>query len=232
MESLLAMIRGAFGDESATLIANWMAARSRIAEDWLLESGAEQYVLLGAGLDSFAWRAPEGLRVFEVDHPASQRWKQARLEAMALNAPSCLTWVPVDFETESFGERLEQSGLDRSRPTFVSWLGVTPYLTSEAIADALIQIEGSTLAVTYLPPANEWDPETKRMTEVFLPIAASGGETIISLFTSGDFARMLKDSGFEPVDEVRPSDIGVRYGVRAVTNGDERIVLARPKLRS
>lgn len=227
IETLLATIRGAFGADAAELIANWMAARSRIAEDWLIASGAEQYVVLGAGLDSFAWRAPDGIRVFEVDHPASQSWKKSRLEAMGLEVPPCLTWVPVDFETESFGDRLEHAGLDRSRATFVSWLGVTPYLSIAAIAGALAEMAGMTLAVTYAPADDEWNAETQRVSEILKAIVAAGGEAIISLFSSARFSQLLADAGFEVADEVRPQDIESRYGVRAATTLDERIVLAR-----
>lgn len=227
VEPLVATIRAMFGD-ATDLIANWITARSRIAEDWLLDSGAHQYVVLGAGLDSFAWRAPDGIRVFEVDHPASQQWKLSRIDAMTLSTPDCLTWVPVDFEKDAIGERLEQAGLDRSAPTFVSWLGVIPYLSADAIAGTLGQLGAVTLAVTYAPPKDEWTPEAAAVSEIFLPLAAASGETIISLFTADEFARILGTADLEVVAEVRASDVEPRFGIPAVANVEERIVLARP----
>jgi len=228
IEPLLTTVRGAFGDSAIESISNWIAARSRISEDWLRASKAEQYVVLGAGLDSFAWRASEEIRVFEVDHPASQRWKQTRLEAMGLKAPDCLTWVPVDFERDSIGKQLEQAGLDASGSTFVNWLGVTSYLTADAITATLAQFGSATLAVTYTPPATEWDEATTQVSEIFSAIAAASGESIVSLLTRDEFAGLLAQAGLRPVEEVRASDVEPRYGVPAVANVGERIVLAVP----
>src|SRR5690348_6805530 len=124
-----------FGD-SAPLLATWLAARSRFTEDWLARSGAVQYVILGPGLDSVPWRQTGKLRVFEVDHPATQDWKRSRLDAIGIAAPPELVWAPVDFEAESLAAGLDRSGL-RAGETFVSWLGVTPYLSLDAIRATL-----------------------------------------------------------------------------------------------
>src|SRR5271170_3182658 len=111
----------------------FLVARSRYAEDNLsraVAAGVGQYVLLGAGLDTFAYRNPHaGLRVFEVDHPATQQWKREQLEAAGIAIPAALTFVPVDFERQTLAEGLGQAGLDLSAAAFFSWLGVTPYLT-------------------------------------------------------------------------------------------------------
>ena len=101
---------------------------------------SRQYVILGAGLDTFAYRNPytqARLRVFEVDHPTTQSWKRARLEEAGISVPASLTFVPVDFETQTMADGLRQATFDHGEPAFFSWLGVTPYLTGEAIASTL-----------------------------------------------------------------------------------------------
>jgi methyltransferase (TIGR00027 family) len=119
----------------------FMAARSRYAEDELaraVASGVRQYVVLGAGLDTFAYRNPhDGLRVFEVDHPATQAWKRERLQAAGIAVPSSLTFVPIDFERQTLADGLERAGFDHRIAAFFSWLGVTPYLTREACMSTL-----------------------------------------------------------------------------------------------
>src|ERR1700678_242729 len=114
----------------------FMAVRSRYAEDELARAvaqGVSQYVVLGAGLDTFAYRnSHPGLRVFEVDHPATQAWKREQLEAAEIPLPSSLAFVPVDFERRSLEAGIKESGFDVNAPAFFSWLGVTPYLTHDA----------------------------------------------------------------------------------------------------
>ncbi len=100
--------------------------------------GVGQYVLLGAGLDTFAYRAiRQGLRVFEVDHPATQAWKRARLSEVRIATPDWVTYAPVDFERENIKDGLARAGFDLSRPAMFAWLGVTPYLTREAVMATL-----------------------------------------------------------------------------------------------
>src|ERR1700732_4681149 len=129
----------------------FMAARSRYAEDELaraVANGATQYVVLGAGLDTFAYRNPHpGLRVFEVDHPATQAWKREQLQAAGIMIPPSLTFVPIDFEQQTLPAGLRQSGFDASAAAFFSWLGVTPYLTRE---DCMITVR----FIAKLPPGS------------------------------------------------------------------------------
>src|ERR1700722_14890047 len=112
-----------------------IAARSRFGEQSLeaaVARGVRQYVLLGAGLDTFAHRNPfadVGLRVFEVDHPATQGWKRARLAEAGLASPASLTFAPVDFERQTLADGLAAAGFDAAKPPFFAWLGVTVYLT-------------------------------------------------------------------------------------------------------
>jgi methyltransferase (TIGR00027 family) len=114
----------------------FLSSRSRFAEDELAQAvanGVTQYVVLGAGLDTFAYRNPHpNLRIFEVDHPASQIWKQELLAKTRIAIPPSLTFVPVNFEQQTLADGLQQSGFNRSLPAFFSWLGVTMYLTRES----------------------------------------------------------------------------------------------------
>ena len=119
----------------------FMAARSRYAEDHLaaaVTAGLEQYVVLGAGLDTFAYRNPfTGLRVFEVDFPATQEWKRELLRQAAIPLPAGLTFVPLDFEHKTLATGLAENGFNTKMPAFFSWLGVVPYLTLEAFRATL-----------------------------------------------------------------------------------------------
>lgn len=119
----------------------FLVARSRYAEDTLartVQQGIMQYVLLGAGLDTFAHRNPyPHLRVFEVDHPATQQWKRELLETGSLPTPANLTYVPVDFERDSLPQQLHSAGFDPQAPAFFAWLGVVPYLTIEAFRSTI-----------------------------------------------------------------------------------------------
>jgi methyltransferase (TIGR00027 family) len=119
----------------------FMVARSRYAEDKLAAAaanGVRQYVVLGAGLDTFAYRNPfRHVRVFEVDHPATQAWKRERLQTAGIAIPNELSFVAVDFERQKLDEELAAAGFAMSEPAFFSWLGVTPYLSREAFQGTL-----------------------------------------------------------------------------------------------
>lgn len=221
-EDLLAGLLIAFG-AAADPFFTWIAARSRIAEDWLAGSGAAQYVILGAGLDSFAWRHPVGVRVFEVDHPATQVWKRARLDALVLAVPSELVWLPVDFETQSLADQLA-SGCLSPAPTFVSWLGVVPYLSLEAIAETLRGLPPCSLAVSYVTPERTWEGAGREIGQRIEAMVSEHGEPQRSLFTRDQLASVLIDGGFRVVEDVGPEDVQVRYGLPAV--GNERIAVA------
>src|SRR6516165_8370339 len=117
-----------------------VCTRSRYAEDRLAAGAFAQYVILGAGLDSFAWRRPDllrSLRVFEVDHPASQAWKLERVRDLALPLSDSQVFVPVDFEAEPLQDALRTAGFDWGQPALFSWTGVAPYLTAQAITSTL-----------------------------------------------------------------------------------------------
>ncbi|MCZ7617114.1 MAG: class I SAM-dependent methyltransferase [Myxococcota bacterium] len=182
--------------------AAWVL-RSRYAEDRLAEArarGVEQYVVLGAGLDTFAYRtagAFDGLRVFEVDTPESQSWKRGRLERAGIEIPASCEFVPCNFETQSLAEAFAGSTLDPSRPAFVSWLAVTMYLQREAIEKTLRWIAGlgprTELVLTYCVP------EARAAGGV--QFADQMGARFLSFFSMSEMERFLRETGFE---ETRP----------------------------
>jgi methyltransferase (TIGR00027 family) len=152
--------------------------RSRFTENQLALAaarGTAQYVILGAGLDSFACRSELAgrLRVFEVDHPATQQRKRALMAAAGLAEPPTLTWVPVDFETDELIAALTAAGLDPAAPAFVSWLGVTMYLTAEAIGATLASLSrlapGSELVTDYMLTADLRDADGVAYADLVMP---------------------------------------------------------------
>jgi methyltransferase (TIGR00027 family) len=185
-----------------------VAVRSRYAEDRLAAAvahGVRQYVLLGAGLDTFAFRNPHtALGVFEVDHPATQAWKRERLAAAGIAIPHSLTFAPVDFERETLAEGLRRAGFDRAAPAFFSWLGVTVYLTREAIMETLRFVAssapGSEIVLTYVVSDS---PLGERTAEL--------GEPWITFFDPQSIARDLGALGFVDVEDLDADETNRRY---------------------
>jgi methyltransferase (TIGR00027 family) len=189
--------------------------RSRFTEDQLALAaarGTAQYVILGAGLDSFACRSELAgrLRVFEVDHPATQQRKRALLAAAGLAEPPTLTWVPVDFETDELIAALTAAGLDPAAPAFVSWLGVTMYLTAEAIGATLASLSrlapGSELVTDYMLTADLRDADGVAYADLVMPDSERRGEPWLSFFTPEQMSGLLTRHGFTGVRDVRQRD--------------------------
>jgi len=189
--------------------------RSRFTEDQLALAaarGTAQYVILGAGLDSFACRSELAgrLRVFEVDHPATQQRKRALLAAARLAEPPTLTWVPVDFETGELIAALTAAGLDPAAPAFVSWLGVTMYLTAEAIGATLASLSrlapGSELVADYMLTADLRDADGAAYVDLVMPDSERRGEPWLSFFTPEQMTGLLTRHGFTGVRDVRQRD--------------------------
>jgi methyltransferase (TIGR00027 family) len=192
-----------------------MTTRSRYTEERLAEAvdrGIRQYVLLGAGLDSFAYRSSlaQGLCVFEVDHPATQAWKRHRLAAAGVPEPRQVAFVAVDLRTDSLLERLINAGFDLSRPAFVAWLGVTQYLTNEAIGATLDVIgglcPGTELVMEYLLPADMRDEGGQALADFFMPRAAGLGEPWLTFLTPTDVAATLAARAMLVIDDVGRRD--------------------------
>lgn len=218
-----------------------MVARSRFVEDELssaVAAGVRQYVLLGAGLDTFAYRNPypdTHLRVFEVDHAGTQRWKQHLLAEAGIRIPSSLTFVPLDFERDDLGGALAQAGFRTDQPACVSWMGVTMYLTTGAVMQTLRTMAGfaagSCVCFDYCVPAEMLDPIERLIVEVVGRRAAAAGEAWLSAFDPAQLRIQLLESGFSSADSATPDDLNTRYFARRRdglrSGGAVRIMCAR-----
>lgn len=199
----------------------FVAARSRCAEDELALAvlrGVRQYVILGAGLDTFAYRNPHPqgvLHVFEVDHPTTQTWKRTRMDEVGIALPDNLTFAPVDFETQTIEEGLRAAGYDPGKCTFFSWLGVTEYLTIEAVMATLRFIAsalmGSEIVFDYMLSPSLLTPAQRSRFDAFAQRVASAGEPWQAFFDPGLLIRDLRAMGFGYVEDNGPEEINARY---------------------
>jgi len=218
-----------------------IVARARFIEDLVVEQagrGLSQYVILGAGLDSFAQRRPEiasHLKVFEVDQPVPQAWKRQRLIELGFGVPDWLRFVPVDFEAGgSWREGLVTAGFDDSKPAIVVSTGVSMYLTKEANAATLREVAalapGSTLAMTFLLPLELADPEVRPGLEMAEKGARASGTPFISFFTPPEIQSLAREAGFKDARHVSAADLTRRYfagrtdGLRPPSNAEELLV--------
>lgn len=216
-------------------------ARARFVEDLVEErvgAGVDQYVILGAGLDTFALRRPElasRMTVFEIDQPGPQAWKRDRLVASKLDVPPHLRWVPVDFEAgDDWGERLRIAGFDPSRPAVVASTGVSMYLTHEAITATLRAIAswspGSTLVMSFMLPIEMADPSVRPGIERAAEGARAAGTPFVSFFRPEEMLSLARDAGFRRVEHVSAETLAVRYfsgrsdGLRPPANSEELLV--------
>lgn len=197
----------------------FIVARSRYAEDQLARAvsrGAKQYVILGAGLDTFAYRNPfPDLRVFEVDHPATQAWKRERLKPAGIASPDSVTFVPVDFERETLAHGLEQAGFVATQPAFFSWLGVTPYLATETVLATLrwliaICAENG-VVFDYAVPRSKLDPSYWPGFDALASRVAAVGEPFVGFLDPAELARGLKLMGFAHIEDLGATEINARY---------------------
>ena len=217
-----------------------LVLRSRHAEDALSRAwreGVRQCVILGAGLDTFGLRNPHrGLRVLEVDHPSTQAWKRAQLAEHGLAPPSGLGFVPVDFETQSLAGELRAAGLRPASPTFFSWLGVSMYLTREAVMHTLAYVArdcapGSRIVFDYLVAESGLDPQEREARARIARMVAIAGEPWVSAFEPRALADDLARLGFRQVEDLDAPTANRRYfanrddGFSVV--GSSRVILAR-----
>jgi len=218
-----------------------IVARARFIEDLVAEQAAHgvgQYVILGAGLDTFAQRRPElacRMIVFEIDQPGAQEWKRQRLVDLGLGIPSFLRLVPVDFEAgDEWWERLVSSGFDLGRPAIVASTGVSMYLTKDAIATTLRQVAalapGSGLVMSFLLPIEMTHPEVRPGIERAAAGARANGTPFISFFTPTEMLTLARDAGFKDVQHVSAATLAQRYfagrtdGLRPPNNSEELLV--------
>jgi methyltransferase (TIGR00027 family) len=218
----------------------FFAARARYAEDRVATAaaaGVRQVVILGAGLDTFAYRNPHpGLRVFEVDHPATQEWKRERLAASGVGRPESVTFVPVDFETGTLAAGLESAGFGRTDPAVFVWLGVVYYLTPDAAHATLAYVAGQTEPVEvifdYLRPGDT-DSDRTHLRERADRVAAAG-EPWLSYFTPDDIAAQLRALGFTGVEDRSAGELIAGYldGAAGPEAGPHRALRASRILRA
>jgi methyltransferase (TIGR00027 family) len=197
----------------------FLAARSRYAEDNLAQaiaSGVRQYVLLGAGLDTFAYRNPyPAVQVFEVDFPATQEWKRGLLHETRIAEPDNLTFVPLDFEHHTLAEGLTEAGFNFTNPAFFGWLGVVPYLTLPAFRATVDLIAsmppGSGVSFDYALSDEELSPRRRMARAALAARVAAAGEPFRLFFRSEQLENELKSAGFQRIEQLDSDDTNARY---------------------
>jgi len=199
----------------------WVCVRARFVEDIVEQAAANgtgQYVILGAGLDSFAYRRDDllgGLRVFEVDHPATQSWKRRRLAELGVGLPDRLVFAPVDFERQNLRDGLEHAGFNFGQRAVFSWVGVTMYLTLDAIHATLATMAqcrpGTGVVLTYNLPAAALNGSTAQIAATFAGLAAEMGEPFLSRFLPDETQRLLGEHGFGQISDFGPDEARAEY---------------------
>lgn len=213
IDNLAAPIAAKHGPDRAEAAFQHLRAavtmRSRYTEDALSQAirrGIGQYVILGAGLDSFAYRRKDlagALRVFELDMPVSQQWKRTRLRAMGIAEPDNLTFIPIDLERQSLPDALCAGGYLMAEPSFISWLGMTEYLTAVTVFRTLEEVAslapGSEIVFQYQLSEHLLDEANRRLLDVLRTGARAYGEPWLSLFDPVDLAERVRKLGFAEV---------------------------------
>lgn len=211
------MFPGSTRGKRATIVA-----RARLTEDLVAQEvsrGTDQYVILGAGLDTYAQRHPEAgsnMTIFEVDQPATQAWKRSRLIELGYEIPEWLRLVPVDFEAnDDWWDRLQAGGFDTSRPAVVSWLGVTMYLTEQAMTSTLKRLAslpvGSTLVLTFFRHTEDLAPEDIPIRRASREGSRRAGTPFIGFYTPDQIIELARQEGFSAVEHVSATDLTNRY---------------------
>jgi methyltransferase (TIGR00027 family) len=206
---------------SSRAMRAFLVTRSRYAEDELArvhQRGTRQYIVLGAGLDTFAYRNPYGkqLRVFEVDHPTTQKWKRVQLQDQGIELPRALNLVPVDFEKDSLADCLRRAGFRRNDPVFISWLGVTMYLTREAVMQTLGFVAdscaaGSEIVFDFSVPDDLLGEVERTLRAERAKQVAKIGEPWISHFEPASLVKELTAIGFSRASSLGAQEANQRY---------------------
>jgi methyltransferase (TIGR00027 family) len=212
---LIGYHRGHAGHPILSAARAQVVCRSRYAEDRLARAaahGIQQYVIVGAGLDSFGYRPglASQLQVFEVDHPVTQQWKRQALAAARIPVPGTVTFVPADLATGSLADLLPASGFDPARPAVVSCLGVTMYLSRDAVGGVLAAIgtlaPGTELIADYMLPPSLRDAAGNSYAEQIGAVAAERGEPWLTFLSPGEATALLAGHGIEPAEHVHQRD--------------------------
>jgi methyltransferase (TIGR00027 family) len=210
-----------YNDALARGVRAALVVRSAFAEDEAARAaaaGVRQYVVLGAGLDTFAYRRPEtglALRVFEVDAPSTQQWKRHLLAEAGIALPENLTFAPVDFEHDTLAEGLAAASFDAGQPACFSWLGVTMYLSEAAILATLGYVaslpEGSSITLDFRVPDSMLNPVQRVVSGIMAQRVASIGEPWVTAFEPTTFRAQLLALGFGEVEILDPETLNRRY---------------------
>jgi len=215
---IYAALSQAFGEPIIREAIGFICGRSRYAEDRLAPGAFTQYVILGAGLDSFAWRRPDllgSLRVFEMDHPASQAWKRERIEVLALPASDRHVFTPVDFETATLRDGLDAVGFDWSQLTLYSCLGVFGYLTVDAIEATLRTVAsgaaGSQIVASYAVTQPFLDDNGEKFRDIIMRLAADSGEEIKTFLSPTEIEAVFEGCSLQVADHLSRDDLYHRY---------------------
>lgn len=210
----------ALDDPSRRPLRFFIAARSEFAEATLGQAvgqrGVRQLVVLGAGLDTFAYRNPfADLRVFEVDHPATQAWKRRRLAEAEIAVPEGVVFAPVDFERDSLLDRLEDAGLDPGARAFFTWLGVVPYLSGDAVAATLGAIAslpgGGEVVFDCSDPPGALEARGRAAHDRLAERVAAAGEPLRTYFEAGELGALLQGLGFSDIADLGPRALVARH---------------------
>lgn len=218
-----------------------IVARARFVEDLVAEQvtrGISQYVILGAGLDTFSQRKPElasGMQVFEIDQAATQEWKRQRLIELGFGIPPFLHLVAVNFEVkDEWWKRLGTSGFDLTQPAIIASIGVSMYLTSDSIMATLRRaatfVQRSTFVMSFMLPIELNAPEVRPGVERAAAGAKANGTPWLSFFTPAKMLAMARDAGFERVEHISAEALAERYfagrtdGLRPPRNSEELLV--------
>lgn len=205
-----------------------MVARARFIEDLILEESkgdVSQYVILGAGLDTFAQRRQDvakELHIYEIDQIDTLAWKQQRFIELGFDLPNSLHFVPVNFERSSWWEALLKAGFDTNKPAVIACTGVTLYLTKDAIISTLRQIAtlkvGSKLAMTFYLPVELLEEEDKTMQEMAERGARAAGTPFVSFFTTDEVLALAREAGFKDVETISKKDMEQLYFANRTDN--------------
>jgi len=227
-------------ERSSIALRAFVVARARVAEEEITEAalrGVRQVVILGAGLDTFGYRNPvSSMRVFEVDHPATQLWKRDALAAAGIGIPSSLTFAPVDFERQTLGDGLSSAGFDAGLPALFSWLGVTMYLTGEAFDSTLAFVAsrpaGTAVVFDYAVDPELLTPPERQAFSRLQKRVADAGEPFRTVMRPAGLRKQLADAGFVSVEDLGASELNGRYFADRsdnlrVSSGAGRLVIAR-----
>ncbi|MBJ7593261.1 MAG: class I SAM-dependent methyltransferase [Candidatus Dormibacteraeota bacterium] len=237
-EAIIAGLKSQTTPEGVASFGTVFALRGRLVEDEVARAageGIDQYVDLGAGLDSFAYRRGQttaATRVFEVDRPGAQAWKEARLADLGIATPANTIYVPVDFEEDSLADRLSKAGFDANSRAVVSWIAVIQYIGAKAIDATLGFVStlpaGTRLVMTYVvPPATLTDLEQQGL-KWTMSQAEARGEPFLTMLTPDEVEALLRRHGFAEVEHFAPADLLARFipGRKVQLPRIERMVIA------